>query len=184
MSQYDVAAMGFSILGGLLKGMSDTQAGAYNADVANRNAGIASMAAGDALARGQFAAGAALLRGSALAGAQKVAYANSNVSVNSGSALNVMGDTKMMSALDAAIIGSNAARSAWGYRNQSLDFQQQARLDQTAASNREGEDILGGIQGAALYGSKMMSLSSSRDTSPSPDFVPNGTHSGTDQMGP
>ncbi len=155
---YGVAGMGFSLLGGLLKGMAQIQAGGYNADLARQNAHLAELAAGDAVARGQFAASQALIRGSQLEGQQKAAYVGAGVSTSSGSAVDVMSDTKTASALDALMLTNNAAREAWGYKTQATQFREKATIDESTASNEAGADILGSAVGAAGYASKMIGI--------------------------
>lgn len=153
---FDAAAAGFSILGGLLKGMSAIQAGDYNATVDNNNAKLADVAAGDAIARGHLAAATALMRGAQLQGKQTTALAASGVQANTGSALDVLTNTGLMSKLDADKITNDAAREAWGYRTKGSQYRQQAALDEAQGHNAAGASILGGITGAATYGTKSM----------------------------
>lgn len=155
-SKYTAAAEGFSILSGLLKGMSAIQSAGYNAATARGNATISDEAAGDAILRGQVAAQSALLRGGALAAKQKTAFAGSGVSVNSGSAVDVLSNTSLMSDLDAATITANASRDAWGYRTKADQFNQQANIDEAEGRNQLGSSILGGVVGAATYGTQTM----------------------------
>lgn len=147
--QYGVAGMGFSILGGILKGIAQVQAGDFNAGIDRNNALVATYAAADARARGRFAAGQMLLRGDALASKQTAAYAGAGVAVSSGSAVDVGADTKGMSAFDALLEENRAAREAWGLETQASQFEEKAKLDQLRAKNQMGDSILGGITGAA-----------------------------------
>lgn len=155
---FGVASMGFSILGGILKGMSDIQAGNFNANIARRNAQIADMAGGDALLRGNAAAGNLLLRGDALKAKQTQAFAGAGVSVSSGSAMDVLSGTDTMSALDAQTIRNNSMREAWGYKNTATNFRQKAEIDEANGRSQAVGDILGGVTGSATYGAKMLSI--------------------------
>lgn len=153
---YGVAASGFSLLAGLLKGMANVQAGNFNATVNRQNAVLADISAGDAIARGHLAAATALLKGSVMQGKQTTALVASGVQANAGSALDVLSGTALMSKLDADRIGNDAAREAWGYRTKATQFRQRATLDETQSENAAGASILGGIQGAATYGRQTM----------------------------
>lgn len=153
---FGLASMGFSILGGLLKGMSAIQAGGFNAQIDRDNARLADIAAGDAMARGHLAAATALLRGAQLGGRQKLAYAAAGVKADTGSALDVLTDTSLMSKLDADRISNDAAREAWGYQAKGAQFRQKAAIDESEGLNAAGQSILGGVMGAATYGTKTM----------------------------
>ncbi len=155
---YGVAGIGFSVLGGLLKGMADIQSGGYNATVSRQNARLDELAAGDAELRGHAAAAFALIKGSQMEGKQKSAMAGANVSVTGGSALDVLSDTKFMSDLDAKTIQNNATREAWGYRTAAQNLKSRANLEEGAGRSQATSDILSGITGAATYGSKMIGI--------------------------
>lgn len=153
---FGVASMGFALLGGLLKGMASVQAGEFNADIDRKNARLADISAGDAIARGHLAASMALIRGAALAGKQKSAFAAAGVKANAGSGVDAQVDTSLLSHLDADRISNDATREAWGYQVKESEFRQKAALDESAALNAAGASILGGITGAATYGTKTM----------------------------
>lgn len=144
--------MGARILGGLLTGMAQIQAGGYNATIARQNAVLADISAGDAIARGHLAAATALLKGASATGRQTTALVAGGVQANTGSALDVLSDTSLMSKLDADRISNDAAREAWGYRTKGQQFRQQAAMDEAQGLSAGGASILGGVIGAATYG--------------------------------
>jgi hypothetical protein len=152
--QFGVAAMGFSILGGLLRGMAALQAGGANAETDRSNASLADRMAGDATLRGQTAAEYALLRGSQLASRQRAAYAGAGVAAGVGTAGDVEGDTHLNARIDADTLASNAALEAWGFETQATNLRRRADLEEAAGRRQLGESILGGIQGAAGYAAK------------------------------
>lgn len=148
-SGYAVAGAGFSILGGLLKGMAAIQSGDANARVAERNAAFARAGAGDALLRGHIAAQYKLLRGSQMASKQTASYAGAGVDVTSGSVVETTSDTKGMSAFEALMAENDAARQAWGLGEVAKRYDREAELDRVNAQKQLGESILGGAAGAA-----------------------------------
>src|SRR5258708_32199420 len=93
---YGVAGIGFSVLGGLLKGMADIQSGGYNATVSRQNARLDELAAGDAELRGHAPAAFPLIKGSQMEGKRKPALAGANASVTGGSALDALSGPKLM----------------------------------------------------------------------------------------
>ena len=99
---------------------STVQQGKYEAEVAGQNAQLASKAAGDALQRGKEDAAAARMRVRAIIGAQRAKYAASGAEL-SGTPVDVLADTAQLGELDALTIENNAAREAYGYRNDQVN---------------------------------------------------------------
>lgn len=66
-------------------------------------------------------------------GSQKAAFAANGVDVNSGSATSVLSDTAAAGTLDQLTIQNNAAQTAVGYKNQGINFGNQATLDNQAS---------------------------------------------------
>lgn len=98
--------------------------------VGDFNANVAEQQAEDALTRGvekeqTFRQGVKTLIGS-----QRAGYAAQNVSVESGSAVDVQADAAFLGELDALQIRTNAQREAWGYRQDA----ENARLGGQSAS--------------------------------------------------
>lgn len=143
-------AAGATMLGSLISGAGQAQQGQQQAAIAERNAQLAEAQATDAQQRGGREAGLLRMRASRLTGAQKAAYANSGVDVSSGSPLEAMADTRMMSELDVLTARNNAARQAWGYRVEAQNYREQARADRTAGTFGAIGSLLGG--GAKVAG--------------------------------
>lgn len=143
------------LTGGIIKGVSAKNAADANAAVDQQNAAVANQAAGTALANGQQQATMRAMQGSRTAGAQTAGFAASGVSASAGSALDVLGDTALVSKEDQDVIQNNAARTAWGYQTQASNFQQKAGLDEQEGSSEEVGDILGGVSGAASAASQI-----------------------------
>lgn len=109
------------------------------------NQKLALTAAADAEARGGADAAKARTQGSKLIEEQKVAYANSGVDPTTGTAANVMADTRAMSELDAQTLKNNAAREAWGFKRYGLKYGEQAGLEAQRTSNRNTATVLTGV---------------------------------------
>ena len=107
------------------------KAAEYNAQIQERNAQIADIQAKDAEARGAVEEKQYRLKLQQLQGSQRAAAAGSGVLVDVGSPFDVLNDTVSYGELDALTIRRNAAVEAWGYRNQGVDYRQQANLSRS-----------------------------------------------------
>jgi len=128
-------SLGAGVGGGVLNSVgayqkSKATATAYSmqAAVASNNAAINDMRAVDAGKRGQTAVANSGLQTRQLAGQQEALMAAHGVSLDYGSALNILSDTAFMGGRDADLIAVNAEKEAWGYR--------------VAASNERGNSEL------------------------------------------
>lgn len=119
------------------------------AQVAQNNATLAGWQAEDSIARGEIAANQALLKGSQLKGAQRAAMAANGVDLSFGSAQLIQNDTDYLTSVDAAQLRDNAAREAWGYRQQVRQYNDRA----TAARNGAGSISPWLAAGTSLLGS-------------------------------
>jgi hypothetical protein len=109
---------------------------AYNAQaqVAQNNAQIAEWQAEDAVHRGADAAEAQGYKTSQLKGAQRARLAANGVDLGVGSAQQVLTDTDYFGAIDRNRIVDNAAREAWGYRNQAANSMSNSSLLRSRAN--------------------------------------------------
>lgn len=117
------------------QGVAESQAAAYQSQVARNNQVIANQNAQAALQTGQQQEAAKREQTAQMIGQQRAAVAASGIDPNSGSAQRLQGDTAAMGALDAAAIRNNAARTAYGYQTQGMDFGAQAGLLQSESSS-------------------------------------------------
>ncbi|GAN88053.1 hypothetical protein LU298_11480 [Komagataeibacter intermedius] len=144
------AAMGAggSLLGGvgsILGGISEASQDKYEARIAQQNANMAGRDADVALDQGDVAAQRAYQQGAQQLGAQRAQMAANGVTLNNGSALDVQNATAMTTGQNVAGIQYNANARAVDYRNQVVNFDNEAAADKKAASSA----ILGGAMGAA-----------------------------------
>lgn len=127
---------------------------------AETNRDLADRAAADAVDRGNQLSGRTRVQVSQLVAKQRVAYANSGVDPNVGTAANVQADTAAAGELDAITRENNAAREAWGFKQKSAGYSRRAdRIAEgqktetalTAARFLSGA-ISGGMAGGGSFG--------------------------------
>jgi Na+-translocating ferredoxin:NAD+ oxidoreductase RnfC subunit len=139
----------FSSIGGIFTGLSMDQeeaaAGAqqeYQTHAAMANAKMARDAARSARDRGSQQQMASRMKYGALRGEQATAIGASGISVNSGSAADILTNTKAMSDYDAAVIHNNAAREAWSYDTQAAQYREQVQMLGRAGNARQTATLL------------------------------------------
>jgi hypothetical protein len=120
---------GFSAMGNLQAGKAQKQLNDYNAQVSD-------MEASDAIARGALAEKRQRQNVKLLIGSQRAGFAAGGVDVNDGSAVDVQADTARQGELDALTIRLNAAREAWGFKNQATDFRVRGDIAETTRGIR------------------------------------------------
>lgn len=131
-----------SVGGTLLGAKAQQNAAIASEQQNNNNAIIAERNAEDAANRGAVAENEVQLRTRARIGMQKNALSERSVAVNSGSALEILGDTAMFGKLDALTTRNNFQREAIAYKAQSSNFKAAAKQDSMTASNA---GLAGGI---------------------------------------
>lgn len=133
---------GISIAGDMAQGKQD----AATAET-NRRLGLAQGQ--DALLRGSIDEQRYRREIAQVVGAQKAAFGSRNVT-RSGTALDILSDTAQLGEEDALTIRNNAARQAWGYRNQANEASRWGANQQANALGRAGNTLL--TSGAQAYG--------------------------------
>lgn len=126
-------------------GKAQRNAAAYQAQVAANNATIASYNANAATQTGNNQLAAAQEQAAQHQGMIRAVMGAGGIDLNSGSAMRTQEGTAQVDQLNEATITSNAARSAWNYRNQGSDFTAEAGLDTMRAQQAETAGMLGGI---------------------------------------
>ena len=143
---------------GAMSAMQTGQAGAgaanYNAQVAENNRIIAEQQAADARKRGEIAEAEQRRKTVNIKGSQKASIGASGVALDSGSPLDILGDTAAFGELDALTIRNNAEREAYGYQVQGMNFGAEAGLLRNRAKVSEqsgwmnaGTTLLSGAAG-------------------------------------
>ncbi len=110
--------------------------GEYQASLLEQNATVAEQQAADAIARGAEEEAYHRAGVRKLIGAQRAAIGASGVDIGSGSALDVQLESARLGAIDEITIRNNAAREAWGYKVEAVNYRSQAILGKYAAKNQ------------------------------------------------
>lgn len=121
-------------IGGMLSGMFGSffsaKAQKYQlqtqAIMADTNARIAEMGAESALMQGEREVGNLTMRAGQLKSTQRAAMAANGIDLGVGNAAETLASTDIMKEVDANTTMANAIRSAWGYRMQGTNFQNEA----------------------------------------------------------
>jgi hypothetical protein len=135
-----------------LQAKSQYDTGKYNQQVAETNAEIDNRAAADAVQRG--ADDAAKVRGQArrIAASQRAGTAASGVSVDTGSALDLLTETAGLGELEALTTLNNAQRQAYGYQVQGMNQTAQGRLARFQGNTQAVGSIMTGAAKAYSSG--------------------------------
>lgn len=102
--------------GAYSRSVADRTALNYQAQVQENAAQVSDWRATDAIKRGTVVESTARLKAGQLAGAQRANLAARGLSLDSGSAYNILADTQYMGDVDAATIHDNTAKEAWALR--------------------------------------------------------------------
>lgn len=130
------------------KAKAQRKMGDYQSDMYGFNSSISKLQQQDALERGEKEASAFLLKGRQTIASQKVALAAQGVDVSTGSAAEIQEDTAAQAAIGAMQIRNNAWREAWGYKVQSINYDQQGFIAKTSAQNEARSTMLTGVANA------------------------------------
>lgn len=121
----------------------------YQAFTAETNARLAEKSAQSVLLQGQQEAGRIQLRGASTKGSARAAMAANGVDLGEGSSARTIANIDMLTDMDVNTVEANALRSAWGYRTQATNSQNQALM---ANASADGISALGNA-GSSLLGS-------------------------------
>lgn len=108
----------------------------FAAAVDDNNAAMADAAATDAVLRGGDAANKVRREGMKFAGQQKAALASSGVDVTTGAAAQLQDETQFFTEQDATTVRNNAARQAWGFRQEAQDYRSNAGMQRAVAKSK------------------------------------------------
>ena len=121
----------------------------YQAAMAEINSRLAETSAQQALQQGQQQIAASTMKYGAVKSSQRAAMAANGVDLGVGSAAEVQASTDILKEIDKNSIEQAAIRTAFGYRAQGTNYQNQALMDRTSASSISpassfGSTLLGG----------------------------------------
>lgn len=151
MCSWGAAIMvGVTLLSGAVSYSASKTSQAYSEQVADQNKQVAEAQAIDAERLGQIEANERRLRTRLQMASQSVGFGAQNVE-QTGTALDILGDTAMFGEIDVQRIQANAQRKAWGFRMQGHEIESQKRLMQYQGKvDRTGTILstIGGVAGA------------------------------------
>ena len=124
-----VASTAMAAKGQMEAGKAAQAQAQYQAALARNNQIIADRAAEDALKRGEIAEQNQRQKTGLLIGAQVNELAAQGFTLDEGTPLDILGDTAAAGELDALTIRSNAAREAYNFRAQGMNYQAEGQLD-------------------------------------------------------
>lgn len=139
-----------TLISGAVSYQSSKNSQRYNEEVAEQNMKVSNAKAIDEERLGQIEAQEKRLETRMKIASQVVGFGAQNVE-QTGSALDILGDTAMFGEIDQTRIRANAQRRAWGYRMQSHDIDSSSRLAGYQGRMDRAGTILstaGGVAGA------------------------------------
>ena len=145
------ASLAATAAGAAAQAAAQRQAATYQAAVAQNNAKLAEANAKYTEGVGDTKVAAKQEQTSQMLGAERAGLAASGIELDSGSALRLQEDTTRLGAIDAGTIRANAARDAYGFRTQGVNFAA-ARSQDEAAGNLDAFSSI--ISGASSVSAK------------------------------
>lgn len=107
----------------------------YQAAMAEINSRLAESSAQQALQQGQQQIAATTMKYGAMKSSQRAAMAANGIDLGVGNAAEVQASTDILKEIDKSTIEQNAIRTAFGYRTQGANFQNQALMGRASASS-------------------------------------------------
>lgn len=143
----------FQVTGAQNQARAQKAQGEYQKSMYDENAAFSTLAAEDAIRRGDKDAAQLKNQGKQTIGAQRAALAAQGVDVGSGSALDIQVDTAYQVQLDSMKIKNNAWREAWGYKTEALNASTAGRFAQLGAKVSANNTLAtGGLQAINTIG--------------------------------
>lgn len=105
------------------------------AALADTNARIAELGAQQELVRGQQEVASITMQAGQLKSSQRTAMAANGVDLGEGNAAEIQASTDLMKEIDKNTAHANAVRSAWGYRTQAVNYQNEAIMKRATAKS-------------------------------------------------
>lgn len=137
------AAPVLGVLGGVVGAAGSLYQGMYAGQVSKNNAIVAKQNADYVEKAGQVEAEVQSMKGAAKSARIKSVQSASGVDVNTGSAAAVQASQRGANAFDIETIVHNADLSAYGYRTQAKNFEDQATQDEVGGFLNAGSTLIG-----------------------------------------
>lgn len=139
-----IVGTGVSALGAIQQGQAQSNAAKYQAAVDRNNSILAQRAAADAVERGKEAEATQRRKTTITLARQRAAVASSGIELDTGSPLDILGDTAQFGELDAQTVRGNTERERLGYEAQGSNFRASAGLNDMKASSAKTAGLIGG----------------------------------------
>ena len=139
--------------GSVIQAYDQYQSGEYQEDVASENARIAKLQAKQARTLGGMEEDRYRRSLAILQGKQRAAAGASGRDITGGGTVgDLLSQTSGVGELDALTIRSNAAREAWGFNSQAVNYKAQGKMAQRAGRLGAVSTLLtGGAQAGGMY---------------------------------
>lgn len=148
-----IVAIGVAVIGGAVSYKNSKNAQAYTEKVADQNKKVVEAQALDAERLGQREASERRLKTRLQMAQQTAVFGAQNVE-QTGTALDILGDTAMFGQMDEDSIRANAQRKAWGYRTQGWNIEADKRFAQfKGKADRTGTILTTASSVASIWGS-------------------------------
>jgi hypothetical protein len=148
---------GVSAIGSIQQGNAARDAAEYQEVVDRNNSILGIRAANDARARGAEAEQTQRRKNAAVLSRQRVAFASRGVELDSGSPLDILGDTAQFGELDALTVRENADREARGSEAQARNFRASGDLARMRGESAASAGVTSAFSTALSGGSSVAS---------------------------
>lgn len=136
------------LVGAVGEANAQRQAGKDNQQIADNNAKLSEQQAKDEAILGAREQQQSAWRTRAMIGQQKAAIASNNLDMDIGTPLDILGDTAMIGGADRSAISADAARKAWGFQSEALNYRNQGAQAMWSGKVGAQTTILKGIGSA------------------------------------
>lgn len=123
-----VAGMAITAAAGYVEYRNTKKAGEANAQIAENNARLAEAGAKDAAILSAREQQQAAWRTRAVIGRQKAAMAANMIDSGEGTAFDLLGESALFGGAEQSALSQDAARKAWGFQSEALNYRNQGRL--------------------------------------------------------
>jgi hypothetical protein len=130
-----LAGMANGAIGSYYSAQSKASSLSFAADMANLNSQMAEKQAQHALYQGNRQSGQLSMKYGQTKSSQRAAMAANGVDLGTGSASEVLASTDISKEIDMNAINENAVRSAWGFRTQSVNYNNEALIGRATAGS-------------------------------------------------
>lgn len=145
--------MAVTAIAGGVEANAQRQAGKANAQIAENNATMAKQQGRDAQILAVRQQQEAAYRKNLLIGKQKTQAAASGLDMDVGTPLDIMGETAAFGQAEEDAIGMDAARKAWGYDGEALNYRNQGAQAKWMGKQQSNATILKTMGSLASMGS-------------------------------